>query len=199
MGSDDIELDIDDLVVFVDAVLGQAGRSDLFDALDEPGTTEATAKELLALAAMLGASVEVDEQPIAPDDFANARVLIPGTRVHLKMRRIGWLGFLALVPAVATAIATGGLALPALSALPLLGTVTENASRLSDDEKLVYVAIAALGKSLDRRVTTAEVQAHLNTEADGGHFDEATIRNLCDGLVMRRVLTSEQSGFAVVI
>jgi hypothetical protein len=195
---DDIELDVDGAAGFVDAVLDQAGRRDLVGPVDERGTTEAMARELLAVATMLGASVAIDERAGHEFDRSDAHVLVPGTKVHLRMHRIAWLAFLALVPIVASAVITGDVALPLLSTLPLLGTVTENATLLSDEEKLVYVTVVVLGRSLDRRVTSAEIHARLDRRSEDPGFDEARVVQICDRLVARRVLTSDDSGYAAV-
>jgi len=103
-----------------------------------------------------------------------------------------------LVPIVATVVATGGLTLAIFSAAPLLGIITDKSTRLTENEKLVYLAAVALARMHGRGVAFNELRSALATDARGEVWDGEALRKTLDRLATQQVIADTESGYEPV-
>src|SRR4051794_28814464 len=101
MGDDDAYIDETISVprLTVHDALASAGREDLFRWADENRLSEPVAELLVQLSLGEGAEVEDRSGPQAVS-ITEARALIPGTRIHIHLRKAGWALVTAALPAI---------------------------------------------------------------------------------------------------
>lgn len=189
---DEIDLQFNGVGDFVSALLADADSENLTYELDYPGRREAFAEEFLALAVGLGGSVDVDAGGIIASDMPAAGYLIPKSRIHIKLRQLSWQTAVALVPLIGGIVATGGLLVPILGAAPLLLVLQSAITPLTEHDKLLVVAVTALGKSLGRPVSPAEVRDQLR-ERDLKKL--SYIQEALKRLAVAGVLEWDENGF----
>jgi hypothetical protein len=190
---DEIDFDFDEVGNLVSTLLVQANRDDVADELDYPGRREAFAEEFIGLTVGLGGSVDVAASKITESDMPSAGYLVPRTRIHIRVKRASWQTALALVPLIASIVATGGILLPLLATTPLLAALKDTITPLTEDDRVLVVAVTILGKSLGRAVTAAEVQGRL------GQADRRTVTDVqaaLERLASAHVLERDGAGFS---
>ena len=161
---DVVEIRVDSATRLVSEVLALADCRDLDSQLELPRRRKAFAEEFIGLAIAFGATVDVENTTIDASALT-AGILVPGTSIHLRMKRLSWTTALSLVPIVGGLVVTGGV-LPLLGAAPLLVQLKDAITRLSDDDKALVVAVTALVRQSGRPVTPQEVQAKLRPGED---------------------------------
>jgi hypothetical protein len=192
------DVEFDNPRIFVTDLLTEAGLSEFDASLSYPGRPTRIATELLAVVEALGGTVERDGAEVDRETIGQAGLLIPGTRMHLRLRSASWQSLLALVPIVATFALTGGLTLAVFSAAPLLGIITDKSTWLTEDEKLVYLAVAALARTQGRGVAFNELRSALATDASGEVWDSKALRKTLDRLATQQVIADTESGYQPV-
>jgi hypothetical protein len=198
--SGDHVVEFDDPHTFVSAVLVEAGRGDLLPSLRAyPGRSARVATEVLAALEVLGGTVEVRGLVAAPEDFGRAGFLVPGSRVHVRLRSTLWQSFLVLVPVVAAAVATGGVALALLSATPVLGVLTANSARLTESERLVYVGLVTQARVAGGAVPVAEIRAVVPRDAHGDEWPNGAFEAALNRLVGMGAVADTERGFRPVL
>ena len=182
-GTAEDEIDFDDEVGnFVSVLLAQANCDDVVDDLDYPGRREAFAAEIIGLTVSLGGSVDDAASKITESDMPSAGYLLPHSRIHIRLKRASWQTALALVPLIASIVATGGVLLPLLATTPLLAALKDTITPLTEDDRVLVIAVAVLGKSLGRAVTAAEVRGRTRSsrpEKCDGHPDRTRTSCRC--------------------
>jgi hypothetical protein len=184
----DVEFRFDSPSEIVSTLLGAASRTDLTQDLDYPGLHEELADWFVGFAlASEGAVVEVSGSRPSEQELTSAHYLIPGTKIHVKLRSLSWRMALSLVPVVAGIIATGGVLLPLLGAVPLATVVGDAVTALSDDDKAIVVSVGLLHRSLGRPVTAADIVQHVGPgqQRSLGEVDEALDRLSEAGVLIR--------------
>lgn len=197
---DEHVMDFDDPAEFVRGLLSEVDRADLVRQLRAyPGRSTQVATELLAAVQALGGTVETQGSTAVPSDFGRAGFLLPGTRIHMRLRSTLWQSFVTLVPVVAAAVATGGLALALLSAAPVLGIVTANSAKLTDNEKLVYVALVTLSRTRDGGVRADDVHAAVPKDSQGDQWSPGAFEATVNRLVGMRAVDDTEGGLRPVL
>lgn len=189
---DEIHFDFDAVGNLVSALLVQANCDDVADELDYPGRRETFAEEFIGLTVGLGGSVDVEASKITESDMPSAGYLVPRSRIHIQVKRASWQTALALVPLIASIVATGGVLLPLLATTPLLAALKDTITTLTESDRVLVVAVSVLGKSLGRAVTAAEVRGRL------GQADRRTVTDVqtaLERLAAAHVLERDGDGF----
>jgi hypothetical protein len=131
----------------------------------------------------LGATVEIEDETIDASGLPTAKILVGGTRIHVRIRRLSWTTALGLVPIIGGVIATGGL-LPLLGAPVLLIQLKDAITHLSETDRALVVTVATLEKSLGRPVTAQEVYDALTREEPNCQGVEHSLQRLAkDGVL----------------
>lgn len=129
---------------------------------------------------------------ITESDMPSAGYLLPHSRIHIRLKRASWQTALALVPLIASIVATGGVLLPLLATTPLLAALKDTITPVTEDDRVLVIAVAVLGKSLGRAVTAAEVRGRLG-QADRRSVTD--IQTALERLAAARVLEWNGDGF----
>jgi hypothetical protein len=176
----------DDSEDLVQSVLHQADQSDLAGLLNRPGGHDSFSVGFLEVVDLLGGT-SVLEQPSEGRSPGAAGVLIPGTKINVRVSKVAWKSALAMVPVIVSLI-TGPVGVVAIlpGLIPLADEFREAITNLSDEEKAIVVALTALSKQRGRQpVTPEEVAAVVQRPA-------SDVSGVLSNLAIRGVIKRSQ-------
>jgi hypothetical protein len=192
IAENEVDYDFEGVGELVSVLLAQADCLNVADDLDYPGHREAFAEEFIGLALGLGGSVAVASDKVTASEMPSAGYLVPKSKIHIRLKYASWQTALVLVPMIASIVATGGILLPILAAAPLLAILKETVTPLTEDDRLLVIAVIALQKSLGRAVTAAEVNDQLRS---AGRKTAAEAQTALERLAVAGVLEWDAEGF----
>ena len=189
---DDVDLRFSGPTHLVSALLAASHREDLKTGLDYPGSHDAVAKWALAIALEMNDLVEVDGGETSSQQLTSAGYLVPGTRIHVRLRSLTWKTMIALVPVISGIVITGGVLLPLIGVSGLLLPLKDSVTVLSDEDKRVVLAVALLERSLEHPVSAKDIRKQVGL---GVRRTTAQIEETLERLSTAGVLSWTEAGF----
>jgi hypothetical protein len=197
-GDSIVDQNISDPRVFLHETLLSSGREDLFRWADRHRLSASILELVVQLSLQEGATIE-NTSGLEATSVVDARALLPGTRVHIHIRKAAWASLSATLPIVIAVISIvfgdhSAHADIAAAFVSIARAIPETFHLLNDSQRRIYLAVAALAKKGDG-ATIAQIGSTvslLKHQLPGTDVDLARDLNV---MVQKGILTQEGESY----
>jgi hypothetical protein len=200
MSEDDdslIEQTISEPRLFLQQSLAAAGREELFRWADRYRISDELVKLIALLAAQQGATVSDTRRESQPYSVSEARAIVPGTRLHIHLKKTAWAAVTAVIPLLIALIRiifgdhsahTDIVA----AVVAITKSIPENFHLLDANQRRIYLAIAVLNRKAGGATVAdlAAIETKLSHESPTGRIplEQAQLQRELDAMTEKKIL-----------
>jgi hypothetical protein len=194
-----VQREISEPRLFIQQTLLEARKEDLFEWVDRYRLSEPLVEFVLQLSLQEGATVE-NMDSVGGPILTEANALIPGTRVHLNLKKVGWAAVSAALPLLVSIIQIilgdhSKHANVVAALLSVANALPGSFHLLTGEQKAIYLTVAALSTKSEG-ATVASVSSVLASIPD--YVPEPELESKMNGLVKQAVLKCEAGLYTTI-